>query len=360
MKIRRIAAFMLMAIIVLLCPVSCGQRKQAAPQTDKDDKKESSKGHLIYINADSPDKTMLYSYDIGGKKKEKAFEKNPYSAVGHGEKIAFMTKENGKQTLYMSKADGSELITIASNIPIKTNSLSWSPDGGKLVFIARVPGDKSDEVYYIEGGKNSTPVKVTDDTSADDSPKFSSDGKMILYTKVLNNNHELYKYEIAEQKHINLSNNGANDLSPAVSPDGTKILFLSDEKAKGIYNLYMMGIDGGGRTELTTDLDIVKDSIKISPDSRMVSFVSADTRKNKTVHVIDMNKSTVMISDDAYMTAWSGDSKTLYYATYDPKNRKIMEYDVTGRSAKDVLKVEYKPGEESTGIKFLHFTDKPK
>ena len=73
-----------------------------------------------------------------------------------------------------------------------------------------------------------------------------------------------------------------------------------------------------------------------------------------------MNKSTVMVADDAYITAWSGDGKKLYYATYDPENRKIMEYDVAGKTSKDMFKIQYKPGEESTGIKFLHFTDKLK
>jgi Asp-tRNA(Asn)/Glu-tRNA(Gln) amidotransferase B subunit len=41
-------------------------------------------------------------------------------------------------------------------------------------------------------------------------------------------------------------------------------------------------------------------------------------------------------------------------------NRKVVEYDVEGKSMKDVLKLEYKPGQESEGIKFLHFTDKLK
>jgi aromatic ring-opening dioxygenase catalytic subunit (LigB family) len=48
-------------------------------------------------------------------------------------------------------------------------------------------------------------------------------------------------------------------------------------------------------------------------------------------------------------------TETTYYGF-----RKEVEYDVPGNTMRDVLKIEFKPGEDSGGIKFLHFTGKLK
>lgn len=360
MRTKVITALFLI-IVLSAFTVSCTQRKQSPPKPQKNEEEQKSKGYIIFINTEmNGQKTVLYRVDIAAKKKEKIFDKNPYFAAGYGEKIAFMSRESGKQTLYMINADGSGLTSILGNMAVKENSLSWSPDGVRLAFIAREPEDTSDEVYYVEAGKNKTPVKVTNDTVPQQTPRFSSDGKMLFYAGLVNNSYDIFKYDLANQTSTNISNNGSNDISPVVSSDGTKVLFLSDEKETGKYNLYMMDMDGGSRMPLTAGLNIVNGTVRVSPDSSMVSFVTIDERKNKTVQIINMKKDTVMISDDAYLTVWSGDSKMLYYSTFDPKNRKIIEYDVVGKTMSDILKIEYKPGEEIQGIKFLHFTDKLK
>ena len=355
---KKILSIVLLLIILLTSAVSCNQRKQAPAQNAKQD--EKSKGYLIFINTDSPEKKGMYSVDVEGKKKEKVYDKDPFSAAGFGEKIAFLTKESGKQYLNMINADGSSQIAIIGNSNIKEDSLSWSPDGKRIVFIAKQGTDKADEVYYVEAGKNKTPIELTSDSFPNENPKFSSDGKMIFYVKHKDNNYDIYKHDISAQNSINISNNTTNDISPEVSPDGTKILFLSDEKEKGKYNLYSMDMNGGSRAELTTKLSILKDSIKISRDSSMVAFIIISEKGNRKVQIIDMNKTTMMISNDAYMIVWSSNSKALYFATFDPKNRKIVEYDIIGKTMKDVYKIEYKPGEESMGIKFLHYADKLK
>jgi Periplasmic component of the Tol biopolymer transport system len=359
MKTKRITALILI-MLMPLCVLSCSQRK-ASPGGEQKQGEQSDKGYLIFINADTPEKYVLYSAEVEGKKKTKLYEKNPFSAAGYTNKIVFVAKSDSKQGLYMVKADGSELTTIISNIDIKENTLSWSPAGDKLTFIAKGPQDSVFQVYYVETGKNKTPIKVTNDNNTKESPRFSVDGKNIIYTEGNGSNFDIVKHDIGLLKYTNLSGgNAVNDVSPTISPDGTRIFFLSDEKSKGKLDLYSMTLDGTNRTPLTTGLNIEKDTLRVSPNSSMVSFIILSDKGSKSIQVIDMNRATVMISNDAYISTWSGDSKKLYFATFDPTNRKIVEYDITAKKMKDAFKIEYKPGEESTGIKFLHFTEKLK
>jgi TolB protein len=47
----------------------------------------------------------------------------------------------------------------------------------------------------------------------------------------------------------NLTNSGAGDSSPAWSPDGTRIAFMSGRD--GNHQVYVMDADGSGQTNLT-------------------------------------------------------------------------------------------------------------
>lgn len=356
MKANRI--LILILIFSLSGITSCSGRKEL-PGGQKEGQK-SDKGYLIFINADTPKKTTLYSVEGDGKNKKKIYDKNPYGAAASGGMIAFLAIENGKQNMYTINADGKGLTPVMQNTDIKSGSISWSQDGGKLVFVGKEPTDLNYQVYYVEKGSDRTPVRVTNDSNLKESPRFSTDGKFIIYSGGTDNNFHIYRVDIGNSKIVNLSGSITNDISPVASPDGMKILLLSDEKSKGKYNLYSMGIDGGSRMQLTTGRNIVPDSMKISPNSSMISFTVLSDSGRKSVEIMDMNKSTVMISTDAYMSAWSGDGKILYFTSSDPQYRKIMEYEISGKSIKDTFKMQYKPGEDSTGIKFLHFTDKLK
>lgn len=358
MKIKKAIVFFMVSVILLSSSSCSSQRKQAPPASEQ--QQDKNKGYLIFINRDTPSNYVMYSVDAEGKKKEKIYDKNPYGASGYDEKIAFISKESGEQSLYMINADGSSLTPIMNKTPVNNESLSWSPDGRWLAFSSRLLADKANEIYYVEAGKSKTPVRITNGTSENEGPRFSNGTRMILYAQLAGDNYDIFKFDMGKRASINLSNNSSNELSPVVSPDGTKIIFLSDEALKGKLNMYMMNIDGGNRTPLTTGLDIKKGSIEISPDSSMIAFVVSGEKGGKAVHVIDMNKATIMVSNGGYMATWSSDSKMLYYASSDPKNRRIVEYDVTGGKIRDVLKIEYKPGEDAAGIDFLHFTDKLK
>ena len=352
--------FIVIFIISLsLFLLSCAKKNKAQ---EGNSKKEDGKNYIIFVNADSPDENKMYSIEVESKDKKSIYQKNVLNAAGIDGKIAVLSEEKGKTGLYTINADGSGKVAVLKDFPIKNSYVSWSPDKKKITFAARKTGDKSDEIYYVETDENKGPVKVTDDGLTDADPKFSNSGETIAYDKKSGGNYDIFLYEISPLRNVNLSKNAANDISPVLKTDGTRMLFLSDEAEAGKYNLYSMNMDGSGRYPLTSGLNIDRHSVDVSPDGSMAAFVSVDDRKNKSLHVIDMSKKTVMVSNGSYISAWSDDSKKLYFASSDDKEmkRKIIEYDIQEGVMKDTVKVQYKPGEEAEGIKFIYFTDKLK
>jgi hypothetical protein len=75
-------------------------------------------------------------------------------------------------------------------------------------------------------------------------------GKIAFHTN-RDGNFEIYSMTPAGGSPTRLTNNGANDVTPAWSPDGTQLVWVSDRD--GNYEVYRMNADGTGQTRMTTN-----------------------------------------------------------------------------------------------------------
>ena len=72
----------------------------------------------------------------------------------------------------------------------------------------------------------------------------------VLFYSGRNDNKDVYILHPGEKEPRNLTNNPAQDLCPAASPDGKSVLFLSDRD--GNMEIYSMSVDGSGVKRLTS------------------------------------------------------------------------------------------------------------
>jgi TolB protein len=68
----------------------------------------------------------------------------------------------------------------------------------------------------------------------------------------------------------NLSNALGNDLYPAWSHDGSKIVFESDRT--GLRQVWIMNADGSGQTQLTFDATRTDQTPEWSPDGTQIAY----------------------------------------------------------------------------------------
>jgi Tol biopolymer transport system component len=132
----------------------------------------------------------------------------------------------------------------------------------------------------------------------------------------------------------NISNNPADDLDPAWSPDGKQIAFVSNRvKSPSVTTqVYFMNADGKGSSQLTTGLGNALNPAW-SPDGKQIAFAYQFGTKSD-IYLINadasgFNRITYGLGLNLSPT-WSPDGKILAYssAVWDEKQKKYINSDI--------------------------------
>ena len=133
---------------------------------------------------------------------------------------------------------------------------------GQIAFVSSrdghirddVPGIPAFEIYVMDAD-GSNQRRLTNNRLHDGSPSWSPDGKRIVFVSNRDGNGEIYVMDADGGNQQNLTNNLSSDSSPCWSPDGKRIAFDSDREGRFNWEIYVMDADGGNQQNLTNHPD---------------------------------------------------------------------------------------------------------
>jgi TolB protein len=135
----------------------------------------------------------------------------------------------------------------------------WSPDGRRIVYTSRsatvrgsnAVNDPSAEVWVINVDGRGTPLRLTNNTEEERAPAWSPDGKRILYVARKGGpDFELCVMNADGSGQTQLTNNDVGDLTASWSLDGRQITFHR-VVSRGRFQLFTIGADGKSETQIT-------------------------------------------------------------------------------------------------------------
>lgn len=216
-------------------------------------------GKIVFASSDASGDFEIYVVNADGTNLKKLTN----NSVGaqypvwspDGRKIAFAATKDGG--IYTMNADGTNLTRIVfktkydeyteKDYVCENTAPSWSPDGSMICYESYGDEDSGTTVpnanIYVVNSDGTNIRRVTSGLTYEGQPAWSPDGSKIAFVYIKNedngfSNNHIYVMNSDGSNWVQLTDSKItiNNLNPAWSPDGTKIIFSGDGTEKqGIF-----------------------------------------------------------------------------------------------------------------------------
>lgn len=295
--------------------------------------------HVTFVDIEqNKTNTEIFTMKIDGSEKKQITYTNTHESsaqwIENGEKIAFLSNENGSKQLWEMNADGSGMECI-SEVEGEIEGFTYSPDGTKVMYISSVKSGETvadrysdlpkatgrvvDDLMYkhwdhwvdniphtfyatIENGKLTNHVDLLEGEPYEapllpfggtEAIAWSPDSKTIAYTSkkmtgreyAESTNSDIYLYSLENKTTENITEGMMGyDINPQFSPDGKQIAWLSMERdgyEADKNRLFVMDLITKEKTYLSEDFDNNVDAFIWNADNRTLFFVATVEAKTQ-------------------------------------------------------------------------------
>jgi len=226
-------------------------------------------------------------------------------------------------------------INITNTPDVIEDDADWSPDGQALLFTAHATSDSPTnpthaEIYRINRDGTGL-VQLTDNLEEERAASWSPDGtKIVFMARRGGTDFELITMDADGSNQVQLTDNLVIDATPTWSPDGQRIVF--HRLVAGTFQLFEMNSDGTGVVQLTTPpgLNLFANwgelRVKIAPAAARPDAAGANSTMSLKTSPSPYRGGNLSIE----MVASRAGSGHVEVGIYDVRGRLVRRIDVSG------------------------------
>ncbi len=213
--------------------------------------------------------------------------------------------------LWVLPAGGGNAERVTSG-PATDDWPRWSPDGRRILYHSDARGNEDVFVYDL-GTKESKPV--TDDKADEAFASWAPDGRRIVYTSQRTGNKDLMVRDLESGEERQVTRDPKDDDDACFSADGQWIAFDSGRGgSQAIYVLPAAGNDGQAR-RVTSGAGFFQVP-SFSPDGTMIAYEEVDQASGQSGGIWAVKTSggpAIQISRDGSAASWSPRGDWVYF-----------------------------------------------
>jgi WD40 repeat protein len=153
-----------------------------------------------------------------------------------GGRIAFLSDRGGRVEIWVADRDGSNEHPLVGATEHPIYGPKWSPDGKQILYIANPDGETHLYAIGVDGGRSR---RLTSRPAYAVTPQWSPDGQWVLYTEGRSGQPEIWKMKVEGGEPIQVTKNGG--IAPKTSSDGAFIYYKKSMLSSEIWRLPVAG-----------------------------------------------------------------------------------------------------------------------
>lgn len=196
---------------------------------------------------------------------------SPFAWLPDG-RVAF-AEEGPDAGLYTIRSDGTEKTLVG---PAPGGPWSWSPDGTRFVYTRWSLNGLSAYVSSVDGTEVRRILQLGPHESP--YPTWAPGPRIAFIRPAAAGGWDLHTIEPDGTGQRRLTDDGATDLDQTWSPDGKRLVFLSDRNSEpgDVFDVFTIAADGTDLRNLTATSTGSDVNAIWSPDSRLVAFTGEE------------------------------------------------------------------------------------
>lgn len=213
---------------------------------------------------------------------------------------------------------------------------------GRIAFASQRDGNW--ELYVMKPGQPATVRRLTDDPADDLYPAWSPDGRQLAFTSRRDGNAEIYVLDAATGAARRVTHQPSEEWAPTWAPDGQHLAYQSDRNGQS--DVYACALDGSGETRLTP-MEGNHEAPHWSPDGRQFVFdsdldVTQAVHASINVYFMDADGSNPRrFVNNAESPCWRPDGRAIAFTTRRTGYWQVYLLNLDGTGSRQLPRTTY-------------------
>jgi Tol biopolymer transport system component len=239
---------------------------------------------------------------------------------------------SGRATEIPIRRRGASISPVSEHLTLTTgfSDLSLSPDGRKVVFVAR------GEIFAASAREGGAASRVTRSLAREGQIEWAPDSKRIVYMSERDDVQHLFMYDFTASTETQLTKDAKGDDAPRFSPDGQMLAFVRDDKTLVI-------MDVASKAERVVASGYISASprnIAWSSDSKWVAYLGLSNKSFRNAYIVpaaggESRAITAIPNANTNTLSWSPDGSFIVFNTSQrTEDTEVVRVDLTPQTPK--------------------------